>query len=255
MATVLSGISGAFYYKPAGTKATFGESDVAIAGNTINVGTNMGFRVGDPVKFSLVNTQTGAVGTGTLPATLSGATTYYVLTYSTTTGLMTVATVAGGTVLDLTDDGTAVTPNKFQVAYAEFGAILEARDWSIEVSRAEIDVTTIGQTLGQYVPFRQYISGFGDANGSATVYFTDEDSSLANRIIQDVLLRKQVGATMKLYMDRVESAGVVDDTKSRSVETEVTLTSASFNVNPDDAQSISINFRPSSAVNFDLVTT
>ena len=133
--------------------------------------------------------------------------------------------------------------------------VSEARDWSIEVSRAEIDVTAIGQALGQYVPFRQYISGFGDANGSATVYFTDEDASFANRIIQDVLLRKQVGATMKLYMDRVESAGVVDDTKSRSIQTEVTLTSASFNVNPDDAQSISINFRPSAAVSFDLMTT
>ena len=254
MATVLSGISGAFYYKPAGTKATFTETDVAIAGNTIFVGTNMGFRVGDPVKFSLINTQTGAVGTGTLPATLSGATTYYVLTYSTSTGLMTVSTSAGGTVLDLTDDGTAVAPNKFQIAYADFGAVSEVRDWSIEVSRAEIDVTTIGQTLSQYVPFRQYISGFGDANGSATVYFTDEDNSFANRIIQDVLLRKQVGATMKLYMDRVESAGVVDDTKSRSIETEVTLTSASFTVTPDDAQSIAINFRPSSAVSFDLLT-
>jgi hypothetical protein len=83
---------------------------------------------------------------------------------------------------------------------------------------------------------------------------TDEDNAFANRIITDVLRRKQVGATMKLYIDRVETAGVVDDTKSRSIETEVTLTSASFTVNPDDAQSISINFRPSAAVNLDLVT-
>lgn len=255
MATVLSGISGAFYYKPAGTKATFGELDVNATNNTFYVGTNMGFRVGDPIKFSVVNTTTGGAGTGTLPSSLVGANTYYVLTYSTTTGLMTISSTVGGTVEDVTNDGTVTSPNKFQVAYADFGAVSEVRDWSIEVTRAEIDVTTIGQTLSQYVPFRQYISGFGDANGSATVYFTDEDNAFANRIIQDVLLRKQVGATMKLYMDRVESAGVVDDTKSRSIEAEVTLTSASFNVNPDDAQSIAINFRPSSAVSFDLLTT
>lgn len=255
MATVLSGISGAFYYKPAGTSATFGEADVAIAGNTIFVGTYMGFRVGDPVKFDIVNTTTGLTGTGTLPATLSSASTYYVLSYSQTTGLMTVSTTAGGTVEDLTDDGTAVSPNKFRVKYASFGAVAEVRDWSIEISRAEIDVTTIGQTQTEYVPFRSYISGFGDANGSATVYMTDEDNSFANRIIADVLRRKQVGATMKLYIDRVENAGVVDEAKSRSIETEVTLTSASFNVNPDDAQSISINFRPSAAVSLDLVTT
>ena len=255
MATVLSGISGAFYYKPAGTKATFGELDVDATANTFFVGVNMGFRVGDPIKFSIVNTQTGGVGTGTLPSSLVGSNTYYVLTYSITTGLMTISSTSGGTVEDITNDGVVTGVNKFQVAYSEFGVVSEARDWSIEVSRAEIDVTTIGQTLTQFVPFRQFISGFGDANGSATVYFTDEDASFANRIIQDVLLRKQVGATMKLYMDRVETAGAVDDTKSRSIEAEVTLTSASFTVNPDDAQSIAINFRPSSAVSFDLVTT
>lgn len=254
MATVLSGISGAFYYKPAGTLATFGELDVNATNNTIFVGTYMGFRVGDPIKFDVVNTSTGGAGTGTLPSSLVGANTYYVLTYSQTTGLMTISSTSGGTVEDITNDGTVVSPNKFRVQYAAFGAVAEVRDWSIEISRAEIDVTTIGQTMGQYVPFRSYISGFGDANGSATVYMTDEDNAFGNRIIEDVLRRKQVGATMKLYIDRVEVAGVVDDVKSRSIESEVTLTSASFTVNPDDAQSISINFRPSAAVALDLTT-
>jgi hypothetical protein len=36
---------------------------------------------------------------------------------------------------------------------------------------------------------------------------------------------------------------------------DVTLTSASLNVNPDDAQSVAINFRPYDAVNFDFATT
>ena len=252
MATILSGISGAFYYKPAGTLATFGETDVSATANTIYVGTYMGYRVGDPIKFDVINTTTGGTGTGTLPATLATSSTYYVLTYSQTTGLMTVASTAGGTVVDLTDDGTAVSPNKFRVQYASYGAVAEVRDWSIDVSRSEIDVTTIGQSQSEFVPFKSYISGFGDANGSATVYMTDEDNSLANRIIADVLRRKQVGASMKLYIDRVETAGVVDDVKSRSIETEVILTSAGFKVNPQDAQSITINFRPSSAIGLDL---
>lgn len=255
MSTVLSGISGAFYYKPAGTLATFAELDVNVTNNTVFVGTNMGFRVGDPIKFDIVNTQTGGIGTGTLPSSLVGANIYYVLTYNTSTGLMTISTTPGGTVEDLTNDGTATGSNRFRVAYASFGAVAQVRDWSVEVNRAEIDVTTIGQSLGQFVPFRNYISGFGDASGSATVLFSDEDDSFGNRIITDVLLRKQVGATVKLYMDRVEVNGIVDDTKSRSIEAEIVLTSASFNVNPDDAQSISINFRPTSAVNFDLVIT
>jgi hypothetical protein len=256
MATVLSGVSGAFYYKPAGTQATFGESAVTIGSDTINVGPNFNFKAGDPVKFNFRNTLTGAVGTGTLPSPLSTSTLYYVVSYSSSTGLMTVSTSATLTpIVDIADDGTLASPNKFEVFYASYAVVAEVRDWSLEISRAEIDVTTIGETLGQYVPFRKYISGFGDANGTANVYMTDEDNALANRLVQDVLLRRQVGASMKLYLERIESGGAVDDTKSRSIEMPVTLTSASLNVNPDDAQSVAINFRPSEAVSFDFATT
>ena len=257
MATVLSGVSGAFYYKPAGTTATFGEANVTTGAgiSEINVGPNLNFQAGDPIKFNFRNTQSGAVGTGTLPAPLATGTTYYVLTYSNSTGVLTFSASAGGAEVDLTDDGILAAPNKFEVFYASYAVVAEVRDWNLEISRAEIDVTTIGQTLGQYVPFRKYISGFGDASGTANVYMTDEDNALANRLVQDVLLRKQVGAGMKLYLERIESGGTVDDVKSRSIEMPVTLTSASLNVNPDDAQSVAINFRPSEAVSFDFATT
>jgi hypothetical protein len=66
MATVLSGTSGALYYKPAGTKATFGESDVTVADDEITVASYLNLKVGDPVVFSVVNTETGGSGTGTL---------------------------------------------------------------------------------------------------------------------------------------------------------------------------------------------
>lgn len=256
MATVLSGISGAFYYKPAGTVATFGEADVTPGSEVINVGPNFNFKPGDPVRFRFRNTLTGALGTGTLPAGLAVATDYYVVSYNTSTGDLTVSTSATLTPLvDITDDGSVAAPNKFEVHYASFAAVAEVRDWSLEISRAEIDVTTIGKTLGQYVPFRSYISGFGDATGTANVYMTDEDSALANRIVQDVLLRRQVGASVKLYVERIESGGTVNEAKSRSIEMEITLTSASLNVNPDDAQSVAINFRPSDTVSFDFATT
>jgi hypothetical protein len=256
MATVLSGISGAFYYKPAGTLATFGTADVTVAGALLSVGTNFNFRPGDPVRFLVRNTQSGAVGTGTLPAGITAGTTYYVIAYNALTGVLTVSSSPSLTpVITLTTTGTLAAPNKFEIYYAEFAAVAEVRDWSLEISRAEIDVTTIGKSSGQYVPFRSYISGFGDANGSANVYMTDEDQALANRMVQDVLLRKQVGASVKLYIERIESAGTVDDTKSRSIELNITLTSASLNVNPDDGQSVAINFRPTDGVSFDLATT
>ena len=252
MATVLSGTSGALYYKPAGTRATFGESAVDVADDEITVATYLNFKVGDPVVFSVVNTETGASGTGTLPAGISAATTYYVIAYTASTGVLQVSATLGGSSITITDDGTAVTPNAFQVDYAEYAAVGDVREWSFEITREELDVTTIGQTLGQYAPFRRYITGFADGEGSATVYTTDDDSNLANRMVQDVIQRQQSGASFKLYIDRVVSGGSVSDALSRSVDFEAVLTSASLTVNPDDAQSVEIAFRPSSTPNFDF---
>jgi hypothetical protein len=253
--TVLSGTSGALYYKPAGTTGTFGESNVTAGSDTITVETYLNFKVGDPVKFSVINSQTGGAGTGTLPAPLVAGTTYYVIGYTANTGALQVSATLGGAAVDITDDGTAAAPNEFQVAYADFAVVGQVRDWSFEISRAEIDVTTIGQTPGQYVPFRSYISGFGDGTGSATVYMTDEDAALSNRMIEDVLQRQQTGAAFKLYIDRVYSGGTLSETLSRSISFDAVLTSASLNVNPDDAQSVAVNFRPAGTPTFDLKTT
>ena len=253
--TVLSGTSGALYYKPAGTTGTFGESGVDTGTDTITVETYLNLKVGDPVQFSVINSQTGGSGTGTLPAGISPATTYYVIGYTASTGALQVSATAGGSTVTITDDGTAAAPNEFQVAYAAFASVGQVRDWSFEISRAEIDVTTIGQTQGQYVPFRTYIAGFGDGTGTATVYMTNENASMSNRMIEDVLQRQQTGAAFKLYIDRVYSGGNVSDSLSRSIEFDATLTSASMNVNPDDAQSVTVNFRPAGTPTFDFSTS
>ena len=250
--TVLSGTSGALYYKPAGTTGGFVEAGVNIATDVITVEPFLNFKVGDPVLFSIVNTQTGGAGSGTLPAPISAVTTYYVLSYTAATGALTVSTTAGGTILAITDDGTLAAPNEFRVTYAAFAAVSQVRDWSFEITRAEIDVTTIGQTPGQYVPFRNFIAGFADGSGTATVYMTNEDAALSNRMIEDVLQRQQTGAAFKLYTDQVFSGGALSEALSRSIAFEAVLTSASLNINPDDAQSVTVNFRPSATPTFDF---
>ena len=252
MATVLSGTSGALYYKPAGTKATFGEAAVDVADDEITVDTYLNLKVGDPVVFSVVNTETGGAGSGTLPAGLSAATTYYVITYTASTGILKVSATAGGSSVAITDDGTAVAPNAFQVEYAAYAAVGDVREWSFEITREEIDVTTIGQNLGQYAPFRRYITGFADGEGSCTVYTTDDDTNLSNRMIQDVIQRQQTGASFKLYIDRILSSGTPSASLSRSVEFDAVLTSASLTVNPDDAQTVEIAFRPAGTPTFDF---
>jgi hypothetical protein len=248
--TVLSGTSGALYYKPAGTTGSFGEADVSVANDEITVQPYLNLKVGDPVKFSLVNSQTGGSGTGTLPAGITAGTTYYVIAYTASSGLLEVSATLGGASITITDDGTAAAPNEFQVAYADYAAVGQVQSWSFEISRAEIDVTTIGQAAGQYAPFRAYIPGFADGSGTATVYVTNEDAALSNRMVEDVLQRQQVGCAFKLYTDKQGTEAL-----SRSIAMDAVLISASLSINPDDAQQVEIAFRPTGVPTFDFSTT
>ena len=245
--TVLSGTSGALYYKPAGTTGSFPETGVNASTDVITVQQYLNLKAGDPVKFRIVNSQTGEVGTGTLPTPISAATTYYVLTYTAATGALTVSTAAGGTILAITDDGTAVAFNEFEVYYADYASVGQVQLWSLEISRADIDVTTIGQVTGQLAPSRSYIPGFADGAGTATVYVTNEDAALSNRMVEDVLQRQQVGCGFKLYTDQ----GATEDF-SRSITMDAVLLSASLGINPDDAQQVEITFRPGGAPTFDF---
>jgi hypothetical protein len=248
--TVLSGTSGALYYKPAGTTGTFGTTGVNTTDDEITIEPYLNLRVGDPVQFFLVNSQTGGSGTGTLPAGLSAAVTYYVIAYTASSGVLKVSATTGGSAVDITNVGTAAAPNEFQVAYADYAAVGQVQSWSFEISRAEIDVTVIGQTAGQYAPFRAYIPGFADGNGTATVYVTNEDSALSNRMVEDVLQRQQVGCGFKLYTDKQGTEAL-----SRSIAMDAVLLTASLNINPDDAQQVEITFRPSGAPTFDFSTS
>ena len=222
MASVLSGTSGALYYKPAGTSGKFKAADVTNANNSINVGTFLNFQVDDKVSFT--------AGGGTLPGGLSEGTPVFIRTYVATTGVATFAATAGAAELALSDDGTDGSAS-FAINFSEFQSVANVRSWSFELTREEIDTTSIGGTLGQTVPFRTFISGFADGTGSAEVYFTDDDTSVSSRLIEDVTQRQQVGATFKLYMDTVLSSGTPDDAKSRSIQLEAVLTSASFSPN------------------------
>lgn len=242
--TVLTGTSGAFYYKPANTEACLLATAFPATGSNITVGVFLGFRVNDPI------TLTYPVGATVTNAIAAGD--YFVKTYDPTTGVMTISSTAGGTAATATAQPSGFGAEKAKIVYKDFTVVGQVRDWSFEITRSEIDVTTIGQGTGQYAPFRKYVTGFADGSGTATIYTTDEEESIANRMIEDVIQRRQTGAAVKLYIDQVFSGGTLSDSLSRSIESKIVLTSASLNVNPDDAQSISINFRPSEAPTFDL---
>jgi hypothetical protein len=245
--TVLTGSSGAFWYKPANTDVCLAASAFPATGSNITVGDFLGFQVDDPVDLAY---PTGATVTGAIPAG-----NYYVKTYNAATGIMTLSSTVGGSAVAATAAPSNFGSALANISYKAFMPIAQVRDWTLEITRSEIDVTTIGVQSSQFAPFRKYQTSFADATGTTTVYFTEADSAMSNRLISDVFQRRQTGAAVKLYIDAVYSGGTISETLSRSISSDVVLTSAGFGVNPDDAQNVTINFRPSGNVTFDLTRT
>jgi len=253
MATVLSGTSGALYYSPAGTSSTqiaAADFPAGSGGDTtqINVGTQLGFRVNDPITLTYPSGATVTNG-------IAAANANFVKTYDASTGEMTVSQTIGGAALTASAAVTFTAGTFASIAFSEPQVVGSVREWSFEITRAEIDVTSIGQTVTQTAPFRTFISGFADGSGSASVYSTDDDTLLSSRMVEDVIQRQQTGAKVRLYIDRQMSGANVDQNASRSILADIILTSASFNVNPDDGQLVEIAFRPSAAPTFDLSKT
>jgi len=250
MATVLSGTSGALYYSPAGTSVTtLTASAFPSSGGNITVGTQLGYKVNDTVTLTYPS---GATVTNCIPG---APTAYFVKTYDASTGVMTVSSTAGGSAVTASAAPTFTAGTFASIVFTKPLVVGSVREWSFEITRAEIDVTSIGQTVTQTAPFRTFISGFADGSGSATVYSTDDDTLLSSRMVEDVIQRQQSGAKVRLYIDRQMSGANVDQNASRSILADIILTSASFNVNPDDGQSVDIAFRPSAAPTFDLSKT
>ena len=180
MATVLSGTSGALYYKPAGTSVELAASAFPSTGSSIQVGAYLGFKVNDPV------TLTYPAGATTTNAIAAGA--KFVQAYNATTGVLALSATAGGSALTATALPSAFGGLFATIAYTNFAAVGDVREWSFEITREEIDVTTIGQTAGQYAPFRRYITGFAGVKAKA---------ALSEGVLLGV---KQIGAGKIVYM-------------------------------------------------------
>lgn len=137
------------------------------------------------------------------------------------------------------------------VSYAEFGSVCQVRDFTVEITREELEVSTLpcnqesGSNTGKYVQFRTYQPGYGDGTGSMTVYFTSDQQSLANRILRSVLLRRQEGAEVRLYVNYVsnDAGDGPDNVESQYIQAPISLTSMNLSTDPDNPQEATVNFR------------
>ena len=109
-----------------------------------------------------------------------------------------------------------------------------------------LDVTPLPSGVtgaSKYAPFRANQPGFASATGTMTVYFTDSQTSLANRLLGNVVLKSQEGAAVKLYVNCVDNgSGGVDDANSIYVDADVTITGLDLTVNPDDPTTAELSF-------------
>jgi len=242
--SVLTGQEGSIFFKPAGTSFCLLDYTDFPAGTSITVPSGNDYKVGDAIVFT-------EEGTAAIDSGLTAGTTYYVVAVTSTT--IDVSATSGGAAVTLTGDGgtgTADTPgaaNHIAVAIAEHSVVCQVRDFSIEITREELDVTSLPcstETIGgKYATFRKTQPGYATGSGTMMVYFTDDQTSLSNRLQDNVLLRNQEGASVKLYVNTVsDGSGGVDDAASLYIESEITLTSMSTSVNPDDPTSAEISY-------------
>lgn len=242
--SALTGQTGSVYYQPAGTSFCLKDNSDFPAGDDITVPSDHDFQIGDPVTFA-------AAGTAELDTGLTAGTTNYVVALTATT--IQVASTAGGTPLTLNGDGgtgsadTPGTANHINVAYAEWGAIATVASWSLSIEREQIDVTTLPAGVSgssKYAPNREFVPGFATYSGSMSLFFSD-NPGLGARLQANILLKSQAGARIRLFNNTVSDGAATPEpalASSSWVEGDITMTSLSFEVNPDDPQQGEVEF-------------
>ncbi len=243
--SVLTGQEGAIYFQPAGTQFCLKDFSDFPAGPYVVVPSSHDYQAGDPVIFIVE-------GTAKLDSALTAGVAYEVLAVDTTA--ITIGEMGSATPITLNGDGgtgTEDTPgakNHIKIDYAEFASVCQVKQFSLELSREELDVTTLpcglGSGSGKYAAFRRTQAGYASGTGSMTVMFTDDQTSMANRLLANVMLRSQQGAEVKLYVNQVANAtgDGPDDSKSLFVQSPISITSMSLSVSPDDATTAELSY-------------
>lgn len=234
--SALAGAEGSVSFVPAGTTACLLDFTDFPAGEDITLSSVHDFRIGDSVTF----TEEGAAN---IDSALTADTAYFVV--ATKEAAISVSLTNGGTPITLAGDGGvtgADTPgaaNHIGIAISDYQSVCQVAAWTVDLSRDELDVTTLpcGSSVTggkKYAPTKQFVPSYLDGSGTMTVFFTPDQSSLANRLMANSLLTTQDGAKVKLF---------VSNSSDLYVESEIVLMGFSTGVSPDEATQAEVNFR------------
>ena len=253
--SVLTGQEGTILFTPPGTSACLRDySPFLTTSNRIYLPCGSSFIVGDTVVFT--EEDGGSIDTG-----ITAGTDYVIATVGVGASSDTDAsgadmegvpfiTLTGVTIAGDGGTGSADTalPAHINVALSAYQSVCGVRDFSIDISRDELDVTTLpcaedtAKGCENLAEFRKTQAGYANATGSMTVYFTCDQSNISNRLLSSSVLKSQTGAKVKLYVCATYEGGALVDSKSLYVEAEISITGLSFSVNPEDATSAELSF-------------
>ena len=134
------------------------------------------------------------------------------------------------------------------VRLCDFQTVCGVRSFSLDLSRDELDVTTLPCSVSEacgkeLASFRKTQAGFASATGTLEVYFTCDQTSLQNRLLQSSLQKTQGGASVRLFVcTKTDVNGEIVEDDSLFIEADIQLLGMSFSVNPDDPTTATINF-------------
>ena len=202
-------------------------------------------RAGDSARATVVLGVGGAVTSVTITSGGKGYSVGDTVYLALDNGGGTVATM---TVPSVTDVRGNSSEGSYTFRLCDFQTVCGVRSFSIDLSRDELDVTTLPCSISEacgkeLASFRKTQAGFASATGSLEVYFTCDQESIQNKILQGSLQRTQGGASVRLYVcTKTDAQGEIDESASLYIEADIQLLGMSFAVNPDDPTVATINF-------------
>ena len=149
---------------------------------------------------------------------------------------------------DITDVRGDSDAGNYTFRLCDFQTVCGVRSFSIDLSRDELDVTTLPCSVSQacgaeLASFRKTQAGFATATGTLEVYFSCDQESTANKLLTGSLQKTQGSATVRLYVcTKTNADGTIDEDSSLFIEADVQLLGLSFSVDPDNPTTATINF-------------
>lgn len=232
--SVLTGADGLVTFSPAGAKACLEKKDLP-AGDVVDVGA-ANFRVGDPVTLTYPD---GATADTTLAAG-----DYFIVDKADVQ--VKLSATAAGSPITLTGDVAFPAGTHAVLEYTGTEAVCSVQEWSLSLTKDSADVTTLPCSVGtggtKVAPVRKSQGTFLEGEGSMSLLFTGDQSTIGMRLLQDsIMVDSRVYA--KLYISAVSGAGgVVDDSASMYYAGYLNLLGFSITVNTSDAIVAEVNF-------------